>query len=112
LIVDDDRAIGDVVAEVLADEGYEVEVAADGKQALAICGGRGAPDLIVVDLQMPVMDGVEFAKAKAGNPALSRVPLCIMTASGPSASIPMGTAAVLRKPLGIAELISTVKRFW
>jgi CheY-like chemotaxis protein len=110
LIVEDDRAIRDVMAEVLVDHGYEVDVATNGQQALEICRSKPTPDLILLDLLMPVMDGLEFARLKRSDPTLSRVPLCVMTASGPLATIPEGVSAVLRKPISCAELIAVVAR--
>lgn len=110
LVVDDDRSIRDVMAELLQDKGYEVSVAANGAQALDVCRSRN-PDLIFLDLQMPVMDGIEFARQKNDDPELSQVPVCVMTAFRDSASIPRGTAVVLRKPLGSADLLSLARRF-
>jgi CheY-like chemotaxis protein len=60
---------------------------------------------------MPVMDGIEFARKKDDDPELSHVPICVMTAFRDSASIPSGSAVVLRKPLGSADLISLARRF-
>src|SRR4051812_9922982 len=64
LVVDDEEGIREAFADLLADKGYEVSLAADGKQALEICHARQAPDLIFVDLMMPVMDGAEFIRVK------------------------------------------------
>jgi CheY-like chemotaxis protein len=100
-----------VGAELLQDQGYDVSLAENGAQALDVCRSRPNPDLIFLDLQMPVMDGIEFARQKNDHPELSRVPVCVMTAFRDSASIPTGTAVVLRKPLGSADLISLAKRF-
>jgi CheY-like chemotaxis protein len=111
LVVDDDRAIRDVIAELLQDQGYDVSVAENGAQALDVLRLRPTPDLIFLDLQMPVMDGIEFARQKDRDQELSRVPVCVMTAFRDSASIPAGVAVVLRKPLGSADLLSLAKRF-
>lgn len=111
LIVDDDPGIRDSLAELLADEGYETKIAEDGQQALEICRSSPAPDLILLDLLMPVMDGLEFARQKASDPRLSRIPVCVMTASGRSASIPPDSVAVLSKPLDLPALLAVVKRF-
>ena len=111
LVVDDDPATREAVAELLRDQGYHVSLAANGQQALSVCRSQSNPDLILLDLQMPVMDGVEFAKHKEGDPDLARVPVCVMTAFRDSMSIPTGTSAVLRKPLGSTELISVARRF-
>jgi CheY-like chemotaxis protein len=110
LIVDDDPAIREALAELLEDEGYETKVAEDGRQALEMCRSVPVPDLILLDLLMPVMDGVEFARHKANDATLSHVPICVMTASGPLAPIPPNAAAVLRKPLQIGGLLLLVKR--
>jgi CheY-like chemotaxis protein len=111
LVVDDEEGIREAFADLLADKGYEVSLAADGKQALEICHARQAPDLIFVDLMMPVMDGAEFIRVKDADPELSHVPVCVMTAFAGSARIPATTALVLRKPLGSADLFAVVKRF-
>lgn len=111
LVVDDDPAIREAIAELLRDQGYDVSVAANGVQALLVCRSRRSPDLIVLDLQMPVMDGTEFARKKDEDPNLSHVPVCVITAFRDSTSIPRGAAVVLRKPLGSADLISVARRF-
>ena len=111
LIVDDDAAIREALADLLEDQGYDVALAANGRQALEVCHSRGAPNLIFLDLQMPVMDGAEFARLKDADPALSQVPVCVMTAFAASRSIPERTAVVLRKPLGSSDLFAVVKRF-
>lgn len=111
LVVDDDQAIREAIAELLQDQGYDVSVAANGEQALKICRSRRNPDLILLDLQMPGMDGSEFARRKDQDPALSRVPVCVITAFRDSISIPRGTAVVLRKPLGSADLLKVARRF-
>jgi CheY-like chemotaxis protein len=111
LVVDDDDAIREALADLLADKGYDVSVAANGQQALEICRSRRAPDLIFLDLMMPVMDGSEFIRAKDADPDLSHVPVCVMTAFAASARIPATISFVLRKPLGSTDLFAVVKRF-
>jgi CheY-like chemotaxis protein len=111
LVVDDDQSTRETIAELLRDHGYDVSLAANGEQALNVCRSRSNPDLILLDLQMPVMDGIEFAKRKEDDPRLSRVPVCVITAFRDSTSVPRGTSLVLRKPLGSTELISVARRF-
>jgi CheY-like chemotaxis protein len=110
LIVDDDRCIREALSELLVDEGYAVKAAEDGQQALEICRSSPAPDVILLDLAMPVMDGLEFARVKAAEPLLSQIPICVMTASGPGATLPREAAMVLRKPLDTDELIAAIKQ--
>jgi CheY-like chemotaxis protein len=104
-------AIREALADLLADKGYDVSVAANGKQAVEICHSRLAPDLIFLDLMMPVMDGATFIRVKDTDPELSHVPVCVMTAFAASARIPATSSLVLRKPLGSADLVAVVKRF-
>ncbi|HVA89932.1 MAG TPA: response regulator transcription factor [Chloroflexota bacterium] len=61
LVIDDDLSIRQVIVYALADEGYQVDEAADGWAALALVG-RQHPDIILVDMKMPSMDGWEFVK--------------------------------------------------
>jgi CheY-like chemotaxis protein len=111
LVVDDDPAIREALADLLVDQGYAVSLAANGRQALEICRSQPAPDLIFLDLQMPVMDGIEFSRLKDADPELSPVPVCVMTAFAASARLPSTSSLVLRKPLGSADLLAVVKRF-
>src|SRR5712692_2484168 len=64
LVVDDNPLIGELVREVLESEGYAVEIAANGAEALELLD-RGNPRLVLLDMRMPVMNGWEFAAALA-----------------------------------------------
>ena len=79
LVVDDDRDIVNLVALVLGFAGYQVQTAADGQEALEAVG-RGMPDLILLDMKMPVMDGWEFAKEFQAKYDL-RTPIVVLTAA-------------------------------
>jgi two-component system, chemotaxis family, chemotaxis protein CheY len=107
LVVDDNNDIREMVAEALAQHGYRVSTAPDGQaafdQALA-----DPPDLIVLDLMMPVMTGWQFMEQQRGDPRLARIPVIIVTAF--SDSHPEGAAAFMRKPFGLDTLLTTVAR--
>jgi CheY-like chemotaxis protein len=110
LVVDDDEPIRNVVADVLADEGYDVSLAVDGSEALTSCR-ESCPDLILLDLNMPGVDGREFLTAyrlEEGRHA----PVVIFSAlqSAHSAATAMAADGFLRKPFLIAELAATVRR--
>ncbi len=110
LIVEDDALTQTVLREALLDEGYEVLVAADGERALHILG-ETAPDVILLDLRMPVMDGHAFARryqAATQEPA----PIIVVTASGKGAlnSRPLAAAAVVSKPFVVDELLELVEK--
>lgn len=81
LVVDDEAHIVQVVALKLRNAGLEVETAGDGDEALALLRARTF-DLVVTDLQMPAMSGIELARAMAANAALSRIPVLMLTARG------------------------------
>ena len=79
LVVDDDDAIRQMVAAVLAEEGYQVEVATNGEEALRVI--RQKPiDLVVLDILMPVMDGWEVASRMLCDDNSSRIPIVFLTA--------------------------------
>jgi CheY-like chemotaxis protein len=81
LVVDDDSAIRETIATVLEDEGYRIETASDGAQALALLNRGVRADLILLDLMMPVMNGWEFRAQQLAVPGLAAIPVIAMTAS-------------------------------
>jgi CheY-like chemotaxis protein len=115
LVVDDDPVIRSTVAEVLRDEGYSVQEAGDGAQALEVV--RGArPDAIVLDLMMPVLDGWAFVDRCRGVPGFGDVPIVVMSAThGLHESAErlhaMGVRAVVAKPFDLDALIAIVQRY-
>jgi CheY-like chemotaxis protein len=112
LVVDDDADIRETVAEILRDEGYEVETAANGAEALAVLRGM-QPALILLDLAMPVMSGEELRAEMLREPALAAIPTVVMTAADRirEKTAGMNVAAALAKPVRMKELIETVARF-
>jgi CheY-like chemotaxis protein len=111
LIVDDDRDLRFTVAQLLEDEGYRVRQAENGRQALEALRQAPLPDLVLLDLMMPVMSGREFRAAQLREPELAGVPVALMTAGRIDASLgAMAPAAVIRKPVAIEELLSIIER--
>jgi two-component system, chemotaxis family, chemotaxis protein CheY len=110
LVVDDDEAILGFIHEILADEGYEVLEAIDGAEALRIVQQR-PPDLILLDMRMPVMDGWQFAEAYRALPG-PHAPLIVLTAARDASEIAAEIQApgYLAKPFGIDELLAVVER--
>lgn len=110
LLVEDDSAIREGVAECLAAEGYEVGQAAHGKEALEWLRREGRPQLVVVDLVMPVMNGAELISRMRADPSLKGVPLVLMTAAIPSpggGQVPQADG-VLMKPFELDDLLAMV----
>ena len=74
LVVEDDAAARQALVLLLGTEGYAVSAAANGQEALAFLRTRPPPDLILLDLMMPVMDGYEFRRVQRQDAALARSP--------------------------------------
>ncbi len=106
LVIDDDEAIRESLRDVLADAGYEVTVAADGRQALGMMNPR--PALLLVDLMMPELDGWELMDELARTAPLADIPVCVLSAIATHA--PPNAAAVLQKPVDLDKLLDTVER--
>jgi CheY-like chemotaxis protein len=112
LVVDDDDDARATVGDLLRLNGYQVEAAGDGQDALAVCRRLPAPPhLMVIDLRMPVMDGWELLAAKAGLPELCAVPVVIVSGE-PDAQARLPQPSVvgyLRKPLRAPALLQAVR---
>lgn len=111
LVVDDDDDVREALASALAEEGYRVEVAQDGLDALDVLAHRPIPRLIVLDLTMPRLNGSDFRRRMhADLPELCDVPLVVMSADAEGRSVArgLGATAFLRKPIRLAELLRTV----
>jgi CheY-like chemotaxis protein len=111
MIVDDDASTLELVEEFLVEEGYVVVGARDGQAAL-VSAATGQPDLILLDLRMPRMNGREFAEAYHRLPGKA-APIVVMTASsGSSASVAeLNAVASLDKPFALDDLLAMVRRF-
>jgi len=110
LVVDDDRAIRGFVAEVLTDEGYEVKTAGDGSEALAV-SREWRPDLIVLDLMMPVMDGWTFRARQRQVDGLADVPVVVTSAATTlrTSRQALEPCILLAKPFELDALIGAVE---
>jgi urea transport system substrate-binding protein len=110
LIVDDDPDLREFLQLMLTSMGFEVTSAANGQEALDILEGRH-PDLILLDMKMPVMDGWEFSRALEAHDA--RPPIVVLTAApDPAARAAEAHAdGWLSKPFEYEDLEATVRRF-
>lgn len=79
LVVDDSRAIRRIIGEIMKQLGFEVSEAGNGVEALQRLEELGAPDLVLVDWNMPEMNGLDFIKAVRANPAYSDLPMMMVT---------------------------------
>lgn len=109
LVIEDDPTIREVLVEVLGDHGYDAVGAANGREALdALDAAAEPPCVILLDLMMPVMDGVEFCRRRLRDPAIRSIPLFLFTARGQSIAN-VSAVKVLRKPLVVDEFIDAVR---
>lgn len=107
LLIEDDASVRDVCAEALTDEGFVVHAAPDGLAGLAQLDC--APDVIVLDLLMPRMDGWEFLRRLREDEGHARTPVLLLTASSSSGAALAGAQAILRKPFVLEALIRQVR---
>ncbi len=111
LLVEDDSGIRESVAEVLELEGYQVSAVANGSDALEWLAREVPPDVLLVDLVMPVMSGGELLARVKADPRLAAVPAILMTAAIPSPQSPIPAAdATLPKPFELDTLLEVVGR--
>jgi CheY-like chemotaxis protein len=113
LLVEDDMDVRRSLAEVLEEVGYEVVCAGDGEQALRALAAPAAPNAILLDLAMPVMDGWTFRDRQRRDPRLAAIPTVVISAShasDPKALDVLHADAVLAKPFDLERLVETLER--
>lgn len=114
LVVDDDRNLRKIIATNLELAGFAVETAADGREALSMIEAA-QPDIVLLDLMMPYMDGYEVAQRIRGHqqPSIANVPIIILTAKGETEDKLRGFEAgaddYITKPFGPQELVARVR---
>lgn len=111
LIVDDDPETRQPLTSVLDLRGYPAMAVADGAQALAYLDTRGASvSLVLLDLQMPVLDGFGFLAAKRRNPKLMGIPVVIYSGCGDEDEIPPGIPHFRKGTCSMEELVVAIDR--
>lgn len=114
LVVDDSAYIRKNVGETLEKSGFHVILAENGRQAMEILAAGDVPDLIVSDLDMPVMNGVELCKAVRASQDFKNIPLLIMSSTDERAVIrrmfQLGAAAFLVKPFNMEQMVHTAEK--
>ena len=110
LIVDDDESTLASLGGLLELEGYAVETARDGKEALQRLAATAPPGLILLDLRMPVMDGWQFLTERARDATARQTPVVLLSGLPYIPNAP-GVAGFLSKPIDSARLLACVRRF-
>jgi CheY-like chemotaxis protein len=112
LLIEDEPDMREDLAFLLADEGYRVRTAAHGAEALALLEGGARPAVILLDLMMPVMDGWETRARLRTTPALSNIPIVILSgvANDEKEIAALAVAAYVTKPINVSRLCDVIDR--
>ena len=113
LVIEDEELLRNLYSELLEMKGFQVETAADGKTALEHLNDTRKPDLILLDINMPEMDGVEFLRVIKTNDKLKRVPVILLTGviqvEKISAGLDMGAVGYIEKANSPVEVMSKIE---
>jgi CheY-like chemotaxis protein len=107
LLVDDDLTMLELLAAVLAEEGYQTQRATNGRQAWERLADQ-RPDLVLADVMMPFLNGAELAHAMAADPLYQGIPIILLTAGSAVRLETVPAAAILPKPVRLEQLLRTV----
>jgi CheY-like chemotaxis protein len=111
LIVEDDADLRDMMAQLLTLEGFNAATVSNGREALEYLRNSARPDVILLDLMMPVMDGWEFRRRQQADPAMSDVPVIVLSALDQSRAADVNADAFLKKPLDFDRLLALVRTY-
>ena len=111
LIIEDDSEIRACIAEALSYDGYTVSEAPNGLEGLLEAQSH-RPDLIILDLMMPTMNGWQFRTAQKRDPALAEIPVIVISAvAAESAASLADVAARFAKPFDFSTLLAAVEQY-
>lgn len=113
LIVDDERSIREALSEALEMSGYKTTAVHSGAAALDVLKGPEKPSLILLDLLMPEMDGLEFMRAKELISEIGSIPTVVISANGSVDAKLAGFnfQGYLKKPVDLSDLLETAERY-
>jgi CheY-like chemotaxis protein len=109
LIVDDEQPIRTVIRMLMSDAGYETVEAIDGSEALTLID-RARPDLIISDVMMPVLDGLELSRQLRAQDKTRAIPIILMTAARKRILEESNANAIILKPFDLTDLEEMVGR--
>ncbi len=110
LIIEDDAAIRESIAEVLTDQGYAVAAARNGVEGLREARAQ-RPNLIMLDLMMPTMNGWQFREAQRKDPLLADIPVIVISAYSEASGPRLDEAARFPKPFDLVTLLLAVEKY-
>lgn len=109
MIVEDDEDTRVALRELIREHGYHVAEAVNGIEALQELAQGRSPCLILLDIRMPVMSGLEFLRRLRATPEFDRLPVLVLTAA--PQPLPEGAQEILVKPRGVEALVGVVDRY-
>jgi CheY-like chemotaxis protein len=109
LIVEDDEDAREAMVALLQMKGYQAVPAGNGKEALDYLRRAPAPDLILLDLWMPVMDGWQFRTEQAKDPRLAEIPVIVVTALSDRTDV--DADEIIAKPVDVDRLLTSVNHY-
>lgn len=116
LVAEDDPASRELIGELLAAEGYSVEMAVDGRDALSRLQSGAPPDLVLLDIQMPQLDGYEVMRRLRRMPGFETLPVVAFTAyamAGDSErALGAGFSGYITKPIRVAALREELRKYF
>jgi CheY-like chemotaxis protein len=108
LVVEDDDEVRASLVEAIADQGYGIVEARNGREALDRLA-QAKPCVVLLDLMMPVMDGWEFLDRMHQDPSNDNIPVCVVTALPDQA--PTNATSVLAKPVRLERVIGVLEQY-
>ena len=110
-IIEDDTEFRNMLRDLLEEENYQVVAVANGAEALEALHGERVPNVILLDVSMPVMDGFDFLRFRNDDPRLAAVPVVLVTNAKPHERPTIGVNDVVRKPIDIDEVLFAIRRY-
>lgn len=110
LVIDDDEDTRDLISTLIGRAGYSIQTACDGSDAIDRLRSL-RPELILLDIQMPVLDGACFRQAQRRNRDWIGIPTVVMTGSNDESQLDPAIASTLRKPVRGKDLLAIVRHY-
>ncbi len=110
LIVEDEEPMRAFLAQFLADDGYNVLLAIHGRHALELIE-QERPDLVLSDLMMPLLGGVELCRQLKAREDTKHIPIILMSSSGRNAAVRAAADAYIAKPFNLEDLEGLIRRW-